>query len=654
MTTPTLPSFANLSATERELVLECIEEWEEDGTSDTAREIESMIFERPIMPIAQWLNDPYMVGTITQDLYPRWKEDLIEFFEGNHWLAVFSGSLGCGKTFSAMIGFTRLLYELSCYRDPSRATGLAVNAPIYLANLSVSGKQAKRAAYATLDGIIGQAPYFQECFRPDPDIKSELRFPKRITVFPGTGSETSVLGLNMFGGLVDEANIMSSTTQGVAAHRAKLQGLSAYDQAQTLVNAMVRRAKSRFLSQGRMPVKIFVVSSRVYPGEFTEQLEYDARTDPGIMVRSYSLWDVKPEQYSKKTFQVELATQETRSRVLTPDVDQATIVGKVVNIPDDFLTDFLKDADGALREFAGISVGTVEQTFIKMKEKIFAAVERDEQVAGGIRKPTSVESLVRGLSGEPVGMLTREQLSVMGEAGRLRPRWYPGVKRVIHLDSGQKQDAFGLVMGCSPGTKVTTRRTDDGEKVEELAPIIWIDLMLRVIPPENSEISFSAIRELIYQLREWGFQIDVVTMDSWQTLEMHQQLKSKGFRTDDLSIDTDEAPYQTLKSALYDDRITFYRYQHVLTELAHLQRHPKARPRIDHPAQMTDQHGRTMRGSKDVADGLAGVTWTLTERSRKGILPPPPSIGQMVEHKPHLGYEESEYEWLLGRKAGEG
>jgi len=557
------------------------------------------------------------------------------------------------NTTAAMIGFMRCLYELSCYRAPARSLGQSVNSPIYLANLSVSGKQARRAAYSTLDGLVSQSPYFREVFAPEKDIKSELRFPKRITVFPGTGSESSILGLNVVGGLLDEANLMAISTTGQAAERSAKQGLSSFDQAQTLFNAMVRRAKTRFLSYGRLPVKIFVVSSRVYPGEFTDRLEQDAIGDPGIFVRGYSLWDVKPDQYSKKVFRVELATPETRSRVLTQDTDMSTVVGKIVEIPDDFYRDFLKDPDGSLREFAGIAVGAVEETYFKLKEKLFAAVEVDERTHG-IRNPATVESLVRGLGNMAVGSLRREELVRIDETGRPRPRFYPDAPRVVHLDSGQTQDAFGVVMGCAPSTKTVLRRMEDGKEIAEQAPNIFYDLAIRVVPPENSEVDFAAVREILYQLRDWGYKIEMVTMDSWQTLEMHQQLKAKGFKTGDLSIDIDEGPYAVLKAAFYDDRVGLYRYWYALTELSHLVRNPKRKPPIDHQATMLDKDGRTLRGSKDVSDGLAGVAWTLTERARRGLAPPSPSAGQMVEQKPQLGYEESEYEWLLGRKAGEG
>lgn len=641
---------------ERTLFLQSVEQFLEDGVSESEQLLEYEEFERPMVPIAEWLNDPYYVGLIAEDLYPKWKHDLIDFFDGDHWLGIFTGALGTGKTTAAMVGFMRCAYELSCYRQPARSVGLGVNSPIYLANLSVSGKQAKRAAYSSLEGMISQSPYFREVCPPEPGIKSELRFPKRITVFPGTGDASSILGLNIFGGLVDEANLMAISTQGLAAERSIRQGRSVFDQAQTLVESMVRRAKSRFMSHGRMPVKIFVVSSRVYPGEFTERLEHDAKTDPGIFVRSYSLWDVKPDQYSDKRFKVEVATAETRSRVLTDSdgvwlegMDPASVVGDVVGVPADFYRDFLKDPDGSLREFGGLAVGTIEESFLKLKERIFAAVDADEAEVGP-RQPMSLPALIRGVGGVSRGNLLFEELCVVVD-GVSRPRWHAGVPRAVHLDSGLTRDAFGLVMGCAPSMAAVRRRQPGGEESIEAAPNIWIDLMARVVPPTNSEVDFGAIRELLYQLRAWGFKISIVTMDSWQTVEMQQRLQEKGFTVEELSVDATEEPYLSLRSAFYEQRMRLYRYWMALIELTHLRRDAKKK-KIDHPAFMTNELGEMLRGSKDVADGLAGVVHTLTQRGLGMHAPVAPSPGQVDVPTPVLPYGVPEYEWLLGRKAG--
>jgi len=87
-----------------------------------------------------------------------------------------------------------------------------------------------------------------------------------------------------------------------------------------------------------------------------------------------------------------------------------------------------------------------------------------------------------------------------------------------------------------------------------------------------------------------------VTYDSWNSVEALQELNSKGFRAEELSVDRNIAPYQYLKDCFFDSRISLYHYEHLIGELSRLE---KKADKVDHPA----------NGSKDVSDALAGAVW---------------------------------------------
>ena len=61
--------------------------------------------------------------------------------------------------------------------------------------------------------------------------------------------------------------------------------------------------------------------------------------------------------------------------------------------------------------------------------------------------------------------------------------------------------------------------------------------------------------------------------------------------------------YDTLKTAIYENRINYYGYEPVLEELRNVQR-DNLKGKVDHPQGM----------SKDVADALAGIVYTLSTR----------------------------------------
>jgi hypothetical protein len=147
----------------------------------------------------------------------------------------------------------------------------------------------------------------------------------------------------------------------------------------------------------------------------------------------------------------------------------------------------------------------------------------------------------------------------------------------------------------------------EGEKV----PYIVIDMLYRVKAIPGTEILLSDIRRVLYDLKdERRFRIIDVTMDGFQSTDTMQQLRKKRFKADYLSVDRSTLPYEDLREAIYDERIEFPEYmvyrnkgdvdriEIVVEELMNLSHDGK---KVDHPP----------KGSKDVADALAGVTSTL-------------------------------------------
>lgn len=120
--------------------------------------------------------------------------------------------------------------------------------------------------------MIEDSNYFQNHFAFDKKIKSELRFPKNIVIKPVSGASTALLGQNVFGGVLDEVNFMDLVDKS----RKNPEG-GEYDQAIELYNTIARRRLSRFLVNGKLPGMLCMVSSRRYPGQFTDKKEAEAK-----------------------------------------------------------------------------------------------------------------------------------------------------------------------------------------------------------------------------------------------------------------------------------------------------------------------------------------------------------------------------------------
>jgi len=173
------------------------------------------------------------------------------------------------------------------------------------------------------------------------------------------------------------------------------------------------------------------------------------------------------------------------------------------------------------------------------------------------------------------------------------PRW-------VHIDLSISGDATGVACGFVDKF-VKVKAT---EEIVETLPNIVFDFMVQIRPPKNDEIKYHKIRSLLYLLRDdMGLNIKWVSCDSFQSTDMMQLLRRKGFTTGMMSIDKTTEPYNFLKTAFYQARVDCPEHKIVKKELASLEVDIK-KGKIDHP----------ITGSKDVADAMAGVVFGLTMR----------------------------------------
>jgi hypothetical protein len=170
-------------------------------------------------------------------------------------------------------------------------------------------------------------------------------------------------------------------------------------------------------------------------------------------------------------------------------------------------------------------------------------------------------------------------------------------KRFIHIDLGLNREGKGDCAGFAMGKFAGWQEVKSIEGKMEKRPKIFIDFMLRITARPKDEIKFEEVRQYIYKLKDIGYNIAKVTFDGWQSVDSVQTLRSAGFNADFLSIDRNPEAYYTLKGALLDSRLDFYYYQPFIEELSQLEEVKGTK--IDHPR----------RGSKDVADAVAGVCY---------------------------------------------
>lgn len=154
-----------------------------------------------------------------------------------------------------------------------------------------------------------------------------------------------------------------------------------------------------------------------------------------------------------------------------------------------------------------------------------------------------------------------------------------GVQYYVHIDLSLVKDATGIAM--------VHRKNNE----------IYVDLLMKLYPPEDGEIDITYIRDIILKLKEKGFYIAKCTYDQFQSASSIQELNKRGIASEQLSVDRDLNAYGTLKEAFYSGKLHMYRSEELLQELRRLELIKGIK--VDHPH----------NASKDLSDALAGAVY---------------------------------------------
>jgi hypothetical protein len=594
-------------------------------TSNEARLI------REIVPIREWVNNPYYVGGSVNTLFPYWKRALIEVFESKEKInqVILTGAQGVGKTTFALLLILRKLYELSCYENVARLFNLDAISRIAFAYLSVTKDQAMNSGFAKLTEWIDDIPYFRENFKRKQGLDSALIWPdERIFVTVGS-THNHFIGLDMIGAILDEANFRETSASKDNDYNVNKKVLRLYSQ-------VITRSQTRFIVNGVNHSLAILVSSSTHEGSFTEEVIQKSKDDPHTKIFSPSLWDVKPEAYCGERFPVFVGGNNLEPFIIK-SIDDVNIVLTAFGKPN---LPFDKIMDSNLNDICSALPGDVKASIIMVPiehEAVFNLniTEGLQSLAGysiaAISKFFSNYSAYNNAcTAGMVHPFIKDEIVLSTTTNSFEDGYQPikfylkpdivfsnkSFKHYIHLDLSLSGDAAGIAMAHISGYKplYTKKLTDDqikyGDEVEYDAslPIITIDFMLRIKPPKKpNKISLPKIRDFIIYLKQGlGINIELVTADQFQSAQLLQELSDFGIRTSNLSVDRTTDPYFTLASLFDEDRIKMYDYKPFKDELFGLSYFAGSK-KIDHPKD----------GSKDVSDAVAGSIYNAIKSSDK-------------------------------------
>lgn len=553
------------------------------GQQDVLLAVAEQDYIYPPVKIEQFINDPYFLGKILRNnVFPKVIDDLTDLFDGDYSEVLLAGSIGWGKSTMAYIGICYDVYLVSCLKSPQDQFGLLPGTSLAFVNVSVNKTQAMKILFSGLFNLVKNSPYFQSMFAPQPNIETEIRFPRKIFCYPVAANEQSLLGEGVFSAAFDEMNFYKVVERSKLSPDGKT-----YDQAVSLYDKIRRRIRSRMNQRGRLPGHLWMVSSARYPNDFTERKAQEALKDKRIFVREYAVWETKPATFfMNRTFKVEVGDVTKRTRVLDGTEENVSL-DRVIDVPMDYKEEFDDDPDGSVRDYAGISILTV-RPFISRREKITEMFARGE--AHGLKNPYSNFSVTLQDARE---MIIPENLH--WELQKDGSKQLATGPYYCHIDLAKTQDACGFAVGHVVGS-VQVMKGIGQDKHYETRPVIRMDLVLQIVAPKRGEIQISSVRGIIYKLRDLGMQFGKVTYDSWGSDESIQTLNAEGFNADNFSVDRTTEPYEQCKMAIYDDRVLCYRMPILGLELSTIMidlKHNK----VDHPP----------LGTKDCSDAFAAV-----------------------------------------------
>lgn len=517
--------------------------------------------------IEEFIDSDYYLN-LKKQCRKRIKKELIKIFGkeikpyhlADYTYALITGGIGIGKTFTGGIVFAYLVYRMLCLKDPQEYYGFARGTRLAFMNMSTSRQHALDVLYGEVKARVEGSKWFMENAMPDPNYTNLLKFPKNIYVIPGDSSETTFEGYNIIGGIIDEADSHKITPKKDYAE----QGFDVID------TRLTSRSNPKY---GHIGLLLVLGSKKKQEGFIAKKFN-EFKTKTNAYAVHIPIWEARDaDDYTGEFFYFHAHNKEIVKEPKGKDPN-------ILKIPVEYKDNFIRHPDKSLRDLAGFPPYAL-QPFFSITTKL-----QHLGLGSPIQCPVKYKK----------GREETEQVVVGAEVDF--HEWFVGkpFKYFCHFDLGinkDDSDFCGFAMGHVGDWKMV-----DGE----MKKMIFMDLMLRIVAPPGGEIQLGELRKIIYFLKfNRKFNIYKVTFDGWQSTESIQQLKKKRIRSEVVSVDRTNAPYDDFKETLYEDRFITYHYLPVIDECLKLEYTDNEK--VDHPPD----------GSKDVSDACASVTHQLLQ-----------------------------------------
>ena len=165
-----LEEFNSLSESERKIFLKVLDEFSNDGSSNTLIDLYRDDFDEIPVTIEEFLHNPEYLGKglIGEDgkftVFPYWVDVLKKVFPNNIQTAyrtlVLSGAIGLGKSFVAVLCILYQLYRMMCLKNPYTFYGLQPIDKITFSFMNITLDASKGVAWDKAQSLLQASPWF--------------------------------------------------------------------------------------------------------------------------------------------------------------------------------------------------------------------------------------------------------------------------------------------------------------------------------------------------------------------------------------------------------------------------------------------------------------------------------------------------------------
>ena len=540
------------------------------------------IYKTNPVDIDTFINDPYYLGSVYNNLFPIWKELARQIYPApfckKYDEVVLSCATRAGKTYITNVITSYELYLLTCMINPTKVYSVS---NIVFALLSKDNSTAVSQIGGEVYKSLTQSPYFKEVVREKLSFskldKDGVQVTDDILIKAGSSIST-VIGTNLYFGCIDEANAPSP----------RISAESLIDVRMRLYQEMRDRRTASFSKAPKRTGMLMFTSSPTDEGDVLSEIIADAEKNnlPGVLVRdNISRWEAR-EEWTDSTFDFFLGSDTKDPCIVDENIElKPDEWDRVIQVPNtvENYANFNTDPYLSIQNIAGRrtmpsmalfnTVSSFEKVFCK-KQDIFT-------------KDTPVITLENFRSLDD--FLYDDKKDYFSNPNR------PDCFRYIHLDMAYRGDRFGLASVYSDRIKYTS---EDGHEI--MRRKYYIDFCLGVTTKNHETVDILKVLEFIYELKEKGYPLKLVTTDNHQGEIARQMIAKRGVRTEYLSMEKSKEQYLNLKNIIITESLEGYINPPLMRELRGLRESQK---KIEKGKGYTD----------DMSDALAGALWSCSQ-----------------------------------------